>query len=118
MLLFCKNKQVLKCKKDMTKQQNFKKFGIISGILFISIVILSIYFLQNCQSFGNCGFISTQIIHFIFITIGAIGTTYCLLIVKGLDDKIDKDLIEDYKELTDFNKDNNNGAEKDKLLSF
>lgn len=78
-------------------------------------MVLSVYILSNCSNFGNCGFISTQIIHVVFISIGTIGTAYCLMIVKGLDDKVDKDLVPDYKELIDYNidkdkKNNVNGA--------
>ena len=87
--------------------RGFKKFAIVSSLLFTSIMILSLYILNNCSDFGNCGFVSTQVMHFIFISIGLIGTTYCLLIVKHMDEKIDKDLIKNYNDLLeDTNKKN------------
>lgn len=119
MLLFCKIKESLEIA-TMTRKQDktLKKFGLISAILFSSILVISVYVLNNCSSFGNCGFINSQIISIIFISIGGIGTGYCLIIVRGFDDKIDSEILENIKELNDYN---NNGAESDKdkkLLSY
>lgn len=88
--------------------KTLKQFVIIATLLFSVVMALSVYILQNCSSFGNCGFISAQVVNLIFFSLGAIGTTYCLIIVKGLDDKVDNSLIKEYKEMLE-NK-NNNGA--------
>lgn len=99
--------------KMSSTKRDLKKFGLISAVLFSIIVVISTYLVLNCASFGNCGFISNQVFNAIFLTIGSIGIIYGLIIIRSFDSKIDNDIIQDIKELNDFNE--NNGAEKDKI---
>ena len=85
--------------------KSLKRFAIISIILFLSVMIVGLYAITNkqvCDSFGNCEMLSGQFIQIIIIMIGAIGMTYALMVIRQFDSKLDKEVINNYKELLDY----------------
>lgn len=99
--------------------KSLRKFVIISVILFLSVLIIGLYIIINkpvCNSLGNCEMLSGQFIQLLIIMIGAIGMTYALMIIKQFDSKMDKEIIDNYKKLLDYNKEDK--KDNKKILSF
>lgn len=85
--------------------KSLKRFAVISIILFLSVMVIGLYAISNkqvCESFGNCEVLSGQFIQILIIMIGAIGMIYALMIIKQFDSKLDTEVINNYKELLDY----------------
>lgn len=83
---------------DIRKMDKMKQFGIVSLAIFGIIVILSIVFFKTCTS-DYCDFSATNTLNIAIITFGIIGLVYCFFILKDFNTKIDKELMQDYKEI-------------------
>ena len=97
---------------NTTNKRTLKKFGIISSILFSIIVISSMIWVYMSN---HDVAVTSSSINIIILSCGTIGLSYCFLILKGLDKKIDKDIFNDYDKLVreykqEEKNSNNNGA--------
>lgn len=75
--------------------KTLKKFGIISTIIFSVIVILSVLWIH----LANNELATASSINIIILSSGIIGLSYCVMVLRKFDHKIDKDIFDNYDKL-------------------
>jgi hypothetical protein len=110
--------------KKFCKDKKLRRFLIISIVMFASITALSFIFFTSCTD-GTCNTNYVSVINTIIIGFGIIGLIYCFIILKDFNQKVDTEILPEYKEmLKDIEKDDSDKLSFDKkqddkkLLSF
>ena len=87
-------------------KRTLKKFGIISTIIFGIIVLLSVLWIH----LANNELATASSINIIILSAGVIGFTYCILMLKRFDKKIDSEIFDNYDKLVhEYKQENKNG---------
>ena len=87
-------------------KRTLKKFGIISTIIFGIIVLLSALWIH----LANNELATASSINIIILSAGVIGFTYCILMLKRFDKKIDSEIFDNYDKLVhEYKQENKNG---------
>ena len=89
-----------KITQKLQKDKRLKRFVIISLVIFSFITTLSFLLFTSCNR-DACSTNYFNVFNMIFLSVGIIGLVYCFPILRDMNDKADKNIIEEYKDVLD-----------------